>query len=923
MKPPTPDSLPTLPGRLPRKRRVGVISHTHWDREWYLPFQEFRWKLVSLIDELLEALGHSAENVEYPGDKHSEGDDAGSPEFRCFMLDGQTILLEDYLELRPNRRQALRSYVSAGRIMIGPWYVLPDEFLVSGEALIRNLLLGDSVAREFGEPMRVGYLPDQFGHVSQMPQILRGFGFDSAVIWRGIGDEPGQTEFLWEAPDGSRVFTLHLPTGYFNGQQLPLQPEQLIERVRTVIERLAPLTQSDYVVLMNGGDHQFVQAGLPTALAGANARLEDVEITHYCLPELLEEIKKSLAINNATLAIVQGELRDCRRAHLLPGVYSSRIWIKQRNATCENLLEKWAEPLSAWATVEGPTNLQSPDAEYGDFDRTSTDATLKLAWKHLLQNHPHDSICGCSVDQVHDEMVARFNWSEGLAEGVARQAMERIVAHVDTSKLVAEQLNDTRREERFVVVFNPVEGPRSDFVTVLLRDIGGESFSIVDERGKRYPCQILVQRNSPVTSVPEGELGFVAMDVPGHGYRTFRVDVDVGVPIERTDGITDNEKHIENEYFRVEVDEADGTLRVLDKRANVWYEDLNLFVDGGDAGDEYNYDAPLSDALVSKPHEPPRVSIADSGPCRVTLRVDLNLQVPRGLSADRASRSNEAVVLPVTAGVTLYPGVPRIDIRTEVDNQAKDHRLRVHFPTGIDVDHSRAEGHFAVERRPVDTVDYSDEWVETPMSTYPQKGFVDISDETHGLMVANRGLPEYEALRSDRGVTIALTLLRSTGWLSRDDLRSRRGPAGPVIPAPGGQSLGKHVFDYSLIPHSSGWQHASSIARQFGVPMRAQPTRNHIGHLPVRHSFVRVEPDSIVMSSVKLADSGDAVIVRFYNPTHRPVEAKVYLHRRFKTIHLANLREEATDLLARDASEISIAAAPSQIITLRLGFGQA
>jgi mannosylglycerate hydrolase len=155
---------------------VHFVSHTHWDREWYLTYEQFRLRLVGLIDRLLDLM-------------------ESRPDFEFFHLDGQTIVLEDYLELRPAQEGRLRKLIEDGRILIGPWYDMPDEFLVSGESLVRNLALGHRLASTFGTPMPVGYLPDLFGHVAQMPQILRGLGLDNAILWRGFGGP--RAEYWW------------------------------------------------------------------------------------------------------------------------------------------------------------------------------------------------------------------------------------------------------------------------------------------------------------------------------------------------------------------------------------------------------------------------------------------------------------------------------------------------------------------------------------------------------------------------------------------------------------------------------------------------------------------------------------------------------------------------------------------------------
>ena len=226
----------------------------------------------------------------------------------------------------------------------------------------------------------------------------------------------------------------------------------------------------------------------------------------------------------------------------------------------------------------------------------------------------------------------------------------------------------------------------------------------------------------------------------------------------------------------------------------------------------------------------------------------------------------------------LYPGAPRVDIDTEIDNRARDHRLRVLFPSGMRTEHIHAEQHFGVVRRPVALPDEDGAWMETPIGTYPQKSFVDVSDGQRGLMVGNRGLPEYEALtEADGTVTVALTLLRCVGWLSRADLRTRRGPAGPSLEAPGAQMPGRWTFHYSLIPHAGGWESAFEEAHRFARPLRAVRTDRGTGSLPADGSVLEVEPHELVLSSLKIAEHGDGVVVRVYNTSDAPLQGRMRL----------------------------------------------
>src|SRR5215470_5174298 len=235
----------------PSSVHLVVVPHTHWDREWYQPFQAFRGRLVRLMDRLIDVLEQD-------------------PAFTHFHLDGQTIVLEDYLEVRPRRRNALRQLIRARRIGIGPWYVLPDEFLVSGESLIRNLQIGHRLAAEFHPALKIGYLPDEFGHTAQMPQILAGFGIDCAVVWRGVGADVTQTLFRWEGLDGTAAFTVYLPvSGYSNGRNLFEGPAALRAHVESIIAEQAPYRRIPTLLVLNGTDHQEPRPGLAPALAAA------------------------------------------------------------------------------------------------------------------------------------------------------------------------------------------------------------------------------------------------------------------------------------------------------------------------------------------------------------------------------------------------------------------------------------------------------------------------------------------------------------------------------------------------------------------------------------------------------------------------------------------------------------------------------
>jgi len=938
-----------------------VVSHTHWDREWYLTFQQFRRKLVRLIDELLDILDTD-------------------PNYRYFMLDGQTIVLEDYLEIRPEREADLRRHIRAGRILVGPWYVLPDEFLVSPEALIRNLMLGRRQARAWTDaPLDIGYLPDPFGHIAQMPQILRGFGLETASLWRGVPGDVGTSEFRWQAPDGSEMLVLWMPFGYGNAARLPLDPPTLRARVEGLIADLRPFATTDHLLLMNGTDHQEPQAGLPAALAAVERKLDGVRIVHGTLPGYRDAVLAA----NPDLPIVAGELRSGQRAPLLPGILSVRNWIKQRNAACETLLERWAEPAAAWAWALGDTE-----------DRRGL---VWRAWRYLLENHPHDSICGCSIDQVHEEMRTRFDWCEQIGEMMAEEGLASIVQHVDTAALDF--------DGAAFVVFNPTAGPRTDVVQFDLALPGpAEDLDLLDDAGQPVPFEateedpeelaryelapdeleemlsfvadgrvmglviqgLIVILDGPdaylelqlaeggepdeelmtegldrirdliadesmetfhvrATRLARAFVTFVARDVPGIGYRTYRFaqgDYDEPAAV----WAEDEAARIENEYFVVEADPEDGTLTVTDKATDFVYEGLNGFLDEGDAGDEYNYSPPAEDRVVDVPAEFPTIATYRDAAGQ-SLVIEMVYELPTGLTENRQARSDETVPCRVETEVALWAGVRRIDVTTTIDNQAMDHRLRVHFPAGLRTDTSWADGHFAAVERPIELSDDTEDWVEQPIGTYPQRAWCDVSDGERGLMIANRGLYEFEAFNDeDEETTLALTLLRCVGWLSRADMPVRAGHAGPGLPTPGAQSIGEHTFEYSIIPHTGDWTKAAAAARSFAAPMRAVPAGVHEGTLPPAGHLLEVEPEALVVhgtlrvSAIKRSEDGQALVVRLYNNSAEAVKGRVRPGVPCRReIMRATLDEDVADLplLANKDGWAFLTARPWEIITLR------
>ncbi|MGB8644599.1 MAG: glycoside hydrolase family 38 C-terminal domain-containing protein [Anaerolineae bacterium] len=973
-------------------RTLHFVSHTHWDREWHEPFQIFRIWLARTIDKTLDIL-------------------ANDPDYRYFMLDGQTIVLEDYLEIEPAREAELREHVRTGRVLVGPWYVLPDMFLVSGEAIIRNLQRGMRMANEWGGSMRVGYIPDPFGHISQMPQILQGFGIDVAMFRRGLADEP--TELWWEGADGTRVFTTYLRDGYDNAAWLVRDPEGFVYGVSKLVESLAPHAVTEHMLMMHGTDHMQPWEGLPAMMRAVESRMPETRVIHSTLPQYAKAVRQALSEEDkAELCVAHGELRNPKRHHLLPGVVSTRMWIKQRNMRAETLLEQWAEPMAAvamslvTAAERGNHTGEGSHTEEGSHKGLPLQdwrPELALAWKYLLQNHPHDSICGCSVDQVHAEMAPRFDWVEQIGADVVQHAQAAIIPAIDTERAGIEKAIA-------IVVFNAAPRSWGQAVTVQV-DLprGFEAYQVVDEAGAVVSLFELggkVEEYARVTATPEQlrwtfgaaqagsvdgrqlrdfswridgdqvyadisvsnqgaqdmamvqrgleqlaqlvanpqlklfhlvmhslrkvDVTFFARDLPGYGVKTFWLVPANSAP-EKPAVVAATV--VENEFLRVEANPQDGTLTVTDKATGMVFTGVNRFVDGGDRGDLYNYCAPEQDAVIPQPAQPPQITRRDDGQVRQELCIDLVLSIPASLAANRSARSSERVDIPISTVVTLYAGARRVDFQTRVENRARDHRLRVEFPTPVQTTQSLADQAFDIVARSLRVPTDTQGWVEQPVPTLPLQKFVMVEDREKGVALATRGLMEYEA-RDQGGATIALTLLRCIEWLSRPDLNNRNGDAGPEKQTPGAQEQGVHEFAYSLIPYSTsarqrlegGREADRSLTRRgaqaealaFASPPQAIATDLHVGGIPGSGSWVEISHPDFILTAIKPPALGQGMIVRGYNAGDAPIALRLRPFRLFARAARLNLNEDILAPFEWNAlGQIELQVNPREIVTVR------
>lgn len=822
--------------------RFWVIPHTHWDREWYLPMEYFRLQLIRVVDEIIDVL---------------EADPR-----MCFTLDGQAVILEDYLEVQPQMRDRLRALIATGRIAIGPSYVLPDEFIIGAETHVRNFQLGDWVCRNVGgaAPMPVGYIPDTFGHIAQMPQILRGFGIDSFLFQRGLGDDTYRlgAGFTWRGPDGSELLAIPLmERGYSAGAQFgrftrrggyEIDPIENAEtnaarRLREMVEyyhaRYVTSGLRD-VAFCNGTDHVPIQRNLPELLDAARKQLPGTEIQIATYEQYINAVRK----NFTPSAEFEGELVGGLEQQVTRGVNSTRMYLKQECARTERALYD-AEALASLAWLK---NRYKPTA---NFSYDYPQGHLRLAWRELLKACPHDSICGCSIDEVHRDMLPRFTSAQQICAAVQREAFAALASRNEDW-----EWNYNPASTSKVSVTNTLSFTRAGTVCIPIpTELYGKDISIV------YWCdeaQRMLLQSVQVVTREARRFAIASIGVSGFATQQFEFQSSENtITFESSRVAIIDGNILDNDTVRVEV-HTNGSITITNLERDVSWTDLHVFEDCADRGDEYNFCTIDGEVPWTSRNAVVTIDEGEQGSQFADLFVSFTADLPSRLADNRQDRIGCAPTK-ITTRIRLCNGTDRVEFTTTVDNSASDHRLRVLFPNPHHSGDIRAEGHFNVVHRPR-FVDWGEDWLEPPQTTNHTSGFVAAGD----LMVLGKGLPEYEAVPYGAdGTAIALTLLRCVGWLSRDDIPSRPFNAGPHVETPEAQCHGLHVFEYavSLRGDVEDWQ-AVQMSQDYCHDLILGPGDADANNL------ISIDRTCAAASALKLAEDGEGIVLRMFSTSN-------------------------------------------------------
>ena len=924
-----------------KEKLFHVISNTHWDREWRFPFQRNRQMLVDMIDSVIEIL-------------------ETEPDYKAFHLDSQSIVIKDYLEIRPQNKDRFIKLVKEKRLLIGPWYILPEEYEVGGENLIRNLLLGHRVCQAHGGVSKIGYSPFSWGQISQLPQIYKEFGINLIMFYRGINslDSP-KAEFLWEGADGSQsissrfstmprynfYFYIYRPVihneGFYDVEYKwskggtpfhfidkeqssedffiiePLDEyysDNIEPQVKAIIKDQAEDFTTKNVIWMEGHDSSGPNKKTINIIKDINKNLPNVKVIHSTLEDYAKALYKE--VDEKKLKLVKGERRsaqyDRRSANLYGYTTSARMFLKQKNFEAERWLQFYAEPFNIFSALIG---------------KNINDRYLDIAWNFLIQNSAHDSIGGCSLDEIHDDMMNRYKQSIEISKGVFERSIKHLVKQIDTSVFRSD--NKEKNSEIYITAINPNNYLRNEIVETFIdipKEFDKDFIQINNKDGKRSKVQLIKKADhQPVIEQMIDRPMYFDMkryhayieltDIPKFGYKTYQVK-PVKAEKSKTNNIIKTKNNLpvlENEFIKVKIN-SNGTFNVNDKLNSKVYKNLGYFYDEGEAGHAWVIEPtkPFVDTLKSKA----KIKVEENGELIGSCSIQHKIKIHANLK-ERKSGSKKFVKVPIQLFLSIDKNSKRVNIKVNVDNTAESHRLRIMFPTNLKATHSYGEGQFDVVQRSLERPDTKD-WVEQPMYDFPMHQFVDLTDGKNGAAIIVNGLKEYEVL-NDKKRTLAITLFRAFEYIiapsSRQDYTHQKGS----------QCLGKSSYEMSFYPHKGDWIEGEVYkeALNYNNNVRIVQTGKTNGKLSDTLSLMEVTPDELIFSALKKSEdeSSNVFILRLYNPTDKKLKGSVNFAFDLANADQVTLEEKQIEgLQIMENRRLKIEVNRKQIVTIKLKF---
>lgn len=918
-------------------KRLHIVSNSHLDREHRHEFQETRLMMAEMLDDVIRIMEED-------------------PEYRYFTLDGQAIVLDDYLEIHPRMRERLTRLIRDGRIQIGPWYSLVDCYSVMPESIIRNLLIGDRVCREYGEPMPVGYSIFSFGQMAQLPQIYGGFGIHDIVFYKGASSKAlPHSEFVWEAPDGTAAFTTRLGRekrwNFFFDFDIPvilggdakkpgwqsrftddtklchfvdaahkswyateLTPDRRIreDKIDSSLERVLGLldeTLAEHELLgFDGTDFTSPLKEIPQIIRMINARKRgELELVHSTPQAYFAAARADIPPEK--LQHYTGEMRFGPAGHVHCETMGTNTEIKQGIWYAENTILQQLEPLQVMLAHMG-----------GEIDR----AAMRYLWKLLLSSHAHDSVHGSGDPKIKEDNLWRIRQAQALADSILRRTGE------DLCRRIAFAADEGIR----VVLWNTTPYDRSEMVQLTL-DLPAEerveSFEIRDESGNAvdfYPLEenqfnlaSIHHTNRPKSVYSDRRTVLLPVNhLPAMSYKTLRVYRKAGgsetttnpfpegvfpyAPIGKSPTVLDN--------GRIRVTLQDGYVDVHDYETGLTATGLNAFESTGSCGDFWVHRIPFHNTTVTSVHGRTKIELLENSSLRAVCRMTCTMDIPRGLNEARNRRLDETDPVEVVSTVTVCRGSKRIDFVTTLENTGKDQLFSVQFPTGIATDTADWEAPFEVRTRPIDPI--SDDHLKhgPELSRQALQGYIDVLNEEQGMALFTKGIREAETWQEgdDR---IRLTLFRACSgtFPIHNDLMIG-------FDEEPSQCLGPQRFEYAIELHDGHFDAARACRLYQTDVLATEVGMGAAGDQPEQQQLFRLSDPRIDVSAVKLCEEGDGYILRLSNPLGEARSITVLWEQPVLSVEETGMDERGGIRLAENCRQVKLEIAPYKIVTLRI-----
>ena len=877
------------------KRKVHVVPHSHWDREWYFTTSRSKVYLMKDLKDVLDTL-------------------ESNPDFKYFMVDAQGSLLDDYIKWMPQDKDRITKLVKEKKLVIGPWYTQTDQLVISGESIVRNMYYGMKRCETFGGYMNVGYVPDSFGQSGNMPQIYKEFGIEDTLFWRGVSDDMvNHTDYNWRGDDGSVVFTTQIPFGYYIGGNIPEDPKQSEEFwQKECFEKAGGRSATKHIYFPNGFDQAPIRTNLPEIIKERNEKDPENEYVISCIEDYIKDVKSE----NPELEEVSGELVIAKHMRIHKSIFSSRSDLKVMNTQIQNYVTNVMEPL---LTLSYNLGNDYPHEAVGEI------------WKLLFENAAHDSIGSCISDTANEDVYVRYKQARDIAVNL-------VELH---SRLIATSVKNDA--EMTFTLINTLPQKRNDTVVVKTYIPGG-NFAILDEKGNKVDYTVIESRDLTdyvlsqtikldpsrkfyvPSQVLEATIAIKTSDVPAFGYVQYTLDT-------KGNSAKNLEKKntLENEFYAINVEE-DGSLTITDKENNVTYKNQGVLVENGDDGDSFNYSPPRKDLEVFSNKSECSVEVSGSDIYDQAV-IKFNMVVPKDL--EERAEGKVSVNLPITMTVALRKDSKVIDFNVHVDNKGLSHRLCVLFDSQIVSSFNYADEQFGSIKRPnyyekemklymasaenktekktgvqelANWANDQSTWQEPPISIEPTQSYVSLTDGKQGIAVIPQGVREYEVLDDHM---IRLTLFRTYGFMGKENLIYRPGRASGerIIETPAAQLLKEMDFAFGFTTYASDINEANvdTLAKAYNTNIEVYTYAEFLngrlifsqreieGTKESRYSLFETE-NKLVVSAMKKAEDNDGYIIRLFNgKNHENTSDTIKFNFDVKEAYYTNLREEKTE----------------------------